>query len=55
MGHQRCSYENVLILKIKLGVYSSIIRPYLYSLLPENKVKSGHFIVDTLYFSNILL
>jgi hypothetical protein len=29
--------------------YLSIIMPYLYSLLPENPIKSGHFIVDTLY------
>jgi hypothetical protein len=30
--------------------YLSIIRPYLCSLLPENTIKSGRFIVDTLYF-----
>jgi hypothetical protein len=29
--------------------YLSINRPYLYSLLPENTIKFGRFIVDTLY------
>jgi hypothetical protein len=29
--------------------YLSIIRPYLYSLLPENTINSGRFIVDSLY------
>jgi hypothetical protein len=28
--------------------YLSVIRPYLYSLLPENMIKPGRFIVDTL-------
>jgi hypothetical protein len=27
----------------------SIIRPYIYSLLPENMIKSGSFIVDIVY------
>jgi hypothetical protein len=38
--------------KIKLGAlcdwYFSIIRPYLNSLLPENCIKSGSFIIDIL-------
>jgi hypothetical protein len=40
------------IFKIKLGLLSdiSIIRPYLYTLLPENAIKSMRFIVDILYF-----
>jgi hypothetical protein len=40
--------------KIKLGVlrhwYLSIIRPYLYSLLPENNTKSGRFTVGYGYY-----
>jgi hypothetical protein len=38
----------------ELGVlcdwYLSIIKPYLYSLLPENTIKTGRFIVGTLYY-----
>jgi hypothetical protein len=53
MYHQQCSCRSVLIFYIKLCVlcdwYLSIIRPYLYSSLPENMVKSGHFIAHTLY------
>jgi hypothetical protein len=41
------------IFKIKLGIlwdrYLSIIRPYLYSLLPGNTIKSGRFVLNTLY------
>jgi hypothetical protein len=44
--------RSVLFFQIKLGVmchwYFPTIRPYLYSLLPENTRNSGRFIVDTL-------
>jgi hypothetical protein len=52
-AHQRNSYRSVLIFLIKFRVlcdwHLSIIRPHLYSLLPENTTKSWRFIVDILY------
>jgi hypothetical protein len=43
-------FLNFLIFKL-CGWYLSIIRLYLYSLLPENMNRAGRFMVDTLYIT----